>query len=517
MSARGRSADEREVVPRWRDFRTTVMTGELASTVGGVPIDAKDEIARLRSEFADNPDIFFAADYFGALVAARESGTETDRVRQFVIDNSEESSLLRRVATDSVEEEPTPLDQDLNDVQLIDGAQHRVSARRRALRRHPRNPVGWVDLALSMATLGNAAQSRKAMLAALGLAPDSRFVLRSAARLFVHLDEPETAHYFLARSSRTNLDPWLLAADMATSKLAFETIGSDRRARELLISDQFSATALSELASELGSEELRSGNDKRGRRLFQQALIEPTENAVAQAASLAERLGLEVPANHLEISRGFEARAITVAREGEWSAAVVQARQWHLDQPFALEPAIFGSYAAGLGANDHESAIQIASAGLRIHPTDPILNNNAAFALAHLDRVDEAERHIRHAPDSGSDENSAIYRATRGLIAFRAGRITEARDLYQSAITDLAEIGRREQAAMAVAMWALEEQRLESPVAHEVFELVERLAGTDDSPELETLRQRYVDRAANARAADSSSIKLSKWTGPFGV
>jgi hypothetical protein len=57
------------------------------------------------------------------------------------------------------------------------------------------------------------------MMTALQLAPQNRHVLRSAARLFLHVGDPECAHDLVARNDATKNDPWLIAAEIAIAYL----------------------------------------------------------------------------------------------------------------------------------------------------------------------------------------------------------------------------------------------------------------------------------------------------------
>ena len=52
-------------------------------------------------------------------------------------------------------------------------------------------------------------------MVALQLAPTNRHVLRSASRLFLHLDDSERAYDIIAQSDATVDDPWLIAAELS--------------------------------------------------------------------------------------------------------------------------------------------------------------------------------------------------------------------------------------------------------------------------------------------------------------
>src|SRR5262249_14991627 len=152
------------------------------------------------------------------------------------------------------------------------------------LRTAPRTPLFWTELARWYASLGQRDPADHAMRVALELSPSHRFVPRSAARLSLHLDDPERAHSLLRRAERTQTDPWLLAAEIAIAPLAGERSRWMKHGRRVVESQRFHPTAVSELASALATEAFMAGSGRDARRLFECSLELPTENAVAQAA-----------------------------------------------------------------------------------------------------------------------------------------------------------------------------------------------------------------------------------------
>ena len=376
-------SEERQVVPRWRSFANTVSTGELDSLQMASREARSAELSLLRDTQASSPSLYAAADLLSALISDEQHGPESDALMDYVAANHALPATLAALHRElRTPKEASQSDQGNGHTVLQAGVGAVISAvqgARRRLQAQPRNAVTWVDLALAHATLGSDKRAVRAMETAIALAPNSRFVLRAASRLFVHMEEPGKANYILNSTPRVHVDPWLLAAEMSTAQLANGRFSNVRAARELLSSENFRPLALSELASELATGEVQAGRDRRARMLFEQAFIEPTENAVAQAAALAELSDLRLHPSLLQVERGFEARAISHARLGEWTAATAEAFSWQIDQPFALEPILYGTYTASLGSSDFASAIELAYRGLRAHPLDPMLNNNAAL------------------------------------------------------------------------------------------------------------------------------------------
>ena len=505
MTARSSNSEDRQVIPRWRLFAETLATGELSALTSAPRESVEKELQALRAAHVETPNLYTAADLLSALIASGAASAEVDDLTEALLVDGRIPRPLQSMLSG-------PLNRAGNIAEsahlTMDSSGSRAMTTVRQLRtrlpKFPRNAVSWVDLALAYTTLGLNTKAERAMETALALAPHSRFVLRSASRLFVHLGEFDRAYTVLSENPRTSQDPWLLAAELSTSQLAFGRFANIRVAREALASRSFSPLALSELASEVATGEVYSGHDKRARHLFAQALIHPNENAVAQAASLAEKGDLRLDPAIFEINRGFEARAITHAQHAAWSLATEEARRWHEDEPFALDPVTFGSYAAALGAADYETALALAENGLRAHPDEPVLRNNAAFSLANLNRTAEARGHLDHIRTGSSDPDADIYLATEGLVLFREGSLLAGRSAYQRAIEGLVRANRESTGAIAAILWAAEETRLQTPIAPQAVRLAREGADRFPTPESQTLIERLDQIAASNAGGESS-------------
>ena len=190
----------------------------------------------------------------------------------------------------------------------------RAKQYRRWLRAEPRDSIAWVDLARLYATLGARTHAARCMTIASQLAPDNRFVLRAATRLWVHLDDPERAHDVVARQiGTTSPDPWLLAAEIAACRAARRPQKRVKVAQRVLGAGGAGSQTerpLSELAAALATLELEAGAMRKSRRLFGRALECPTENSIAQAAWASTRdVGIELHSRYLEYANAFEARS----------------------------------------------------------------------------------------------------------------------------------------------------------------------------------------------------------------
>jgi hypothetical protein len=154
---------------------------------------------------------------------------------------------------------------------------------RRRTREHPKDALAWVELALHQTISGKVEQARRSMMVALQLAPNNRHVLRSASRLFLHLGDPAHAHDLLINSPATRNDPWLIAAEVTLSELAERDPRFYKRGVALIEDGGLVPHHIAELAGAVGTVELVGGNRKRARKMFNQSLVDPTANALAQA------------------------------------------------------------------------------------------------------------------------------------------------------------------------------------------------------------------------------------------
>lgn len=429
---------DRNVIPRWREFKATASTGELESLRSPrhpVPDDGT-ELNERRQAWENHPTLAYAGDFVGtAMVLGHEE--EAIEAAEFILRSDSAVPLgLRRLACAAL-----GMEDELTDVSFptVSETCRLIHNLRRRIMDAPRNAVALVDLARYYAALGQNTPAVKVMKRALILAPDNRFVLRSATRLFVANNDLEAAHDYLSRSPRTKTDPWLLASEVAVATEAGGVSRFVKEGQRLLDQASFAPSDTAELASALAKLDLNSFNLKNARRLFRRSLQSPTENALAQAGWVSQQLsGIEVPVALFDQPCSYEANARRFYQASDWRSALRFYREWLHDEPFSSQPAETGSYLAGVTVGDYILSEQFAREGLLTHKKDPTLLNNLAVALAHQDRLEEAREVYSTINPTGVDlSTQVVLQATRGLLQFRAGNMEEGRILYRDAI-DLA-------------------------------------------------------------------------------
>lgn len=450
----------RQIIPRWRDSSQTLGTLELAPLSLQKPqafLGADDELAKRLKDWQSEHGNVFASDLIGtALVIDKnaEAATAAEHILSHKADATPAMIALANQLLIRLKGKAPRVDQQ-------GSPNHKAEIRtlRQKVNREPRNPIAWVDMARHYTNLGLHQQAKLSLAKATALAPDHRFVIRSAARFFLHIGDPEHALALLRRASRLKSDPWLLAADIATSAIAKKTPKHTKAAKQLLEEDRFLPGQITELASALGTLELEHGSNKQSRKLFTQSLILPTENTVAQAEWVSKKLGTTiVEAKHLELAKTFEARAIGAYNNDRFSNAFDNAMAWLLDEPFSTKPAQFAAFVSSVALEDYESAVRVAKAGLSANPSNQGLRNSVVFALTLAGKLEEARQAFAEVNfQSASEYEKILLTATRGLLAYRLGDRITGNAAYNVAVEAATMAKLPAVHAAALAYWAREE------------------------------------------------------------
>lgn len=438
---------KRDVIPRWRSFDKTVELKEVVNIASlAPPRSVNTQIFQTRmQEWERNKTVPFAGDLLSTAFVLGK-GNEVKDVAQFVVDSDAPhsgKSLALRI-----------LGVDLPKVTFgVDDDKLRAWIRftRDRIRLYPRDAFSWVDLALGYSSLGQKEKASKAIWSALQLAPDDRFVLRAAARFFTHIDDCRTAHNILKGSQRTKQDPWLIAAEIATARACDRSPKFFKFGCEMIKSRSFQPYDLSELATSVGMVELSNNRIKRVKDYLKVALINPTENTIAQAHwAVRHEDKLRLDEHNLNPALSFEAGALLNFREGDWNSAIAHAEKWRADQPFSNRPAILATYIANGPLDDAKRGCDIAKESLKANPDNPYILNNIAIAFARQGNVKEAQKYYNRIKiDPDDEKRQIIHTATQGLILYRSGQHEAGFRKYAKAILLAQRIGNHELIARA--------------------------------------------------------------------
>ena len=195
---------KREVVPRWRRFRSAAKKAELLSLKQAEVADVETELSEHRKEASENPhDEWITADYLSAALAAEARPVEIGTAATTLLNQTEDpvlqafAQVVLKSLNDAYTAEPVTLSADPKTEAVF-----RVQEARTRLRDFPRDAVTRIDLALAHTILGNIKAARKEVSTAIRLAGTNRFVLRSAAAFFIEIEEPDAVSIWSSEHQR---------------------------------------------------------------------------------------------------------------------------------------------------------------------------------------------------------------------------------------------------------------------------------------------------------------------------
>ena len=427
--------DERRVVPRWREFHRTLQTSrELGRPVRKGPVpDPGGHFERLLAIWKSGKTLIAAYDLVCAAIV-------TGRV-----DEIPEAVGFLRQTPDLSEELRSSV---LSDSYLVDYStfalsglkEHgKIAYMKSVVRTYPRNAVCWTDLALLYCRVGVVHKASRCMDIALALAPNNRYVLRSACRYFVHIDDMQRAIWVLRRARRTKHDPWLMASEIACSHIVGESSPLLKRGARMLDANDLPPWFVTELAASVGTFELKNGSRRQARRQFKVGAKNPNDNVKAQLQWLRIADVDMVPSEEVDLEGDFdhEARALSCRVDGDWRGAIASCERWGDDEVYSERPFCLGSYVAIEALGDAPSAEALLRKGLVANRRDTILLNNLAVALAMQGKVDEARSRLSDARRTASGlgtVDAVTLKATEGLVEYRDKNIAHGRACYFDAI-----------------------------------------------------------------------------------
>jgi tetratricopeptide (TPR) repeat protein len=450
---------QRRIVPRWRPSSLASASEDFASLKKSpvrVQVSTVQKGESLRA-FNDERSLGTASE---ALAEALLEGNvdAAKRCAVYIRQNAASApALLLRLANETSGGELPP----------STGAPD-VAHCRSLLKLSPRNAAVWADMSRHYSSQGDKRQAMRCMQTALQLAPDHRWMLRTASRFLVHQQDYAAAHKLLANHPRTKSDPWLMAAELACAHIAGKVPKSWKVGNDALRYDRFSAMHVSELATAIGMMELEGGNRKLARKLVQRALIAPTENTLAQVIWAKEDKHLGdgiVGLDKLVRARGdaFEASYKIGLRQGDFQGAIKACQRWMDDEPFAARPKMEATFVASL-LDDYDLIERIAQATLR---TDGKLSQememNVMFAELSSGRINTAEPEVAAKTKSRLEAvinvggPLAVHAtANLALLSYRSGNPEVGRNLYRVAIDTARKQDGFEYASLAATFAARE-------------------------------------------------------------
>ena len=465
------SRDPRKLLPRWRSPTTALKLRERDPSTDtgsrdGITSDHRGEMALLRDAWLRSQTPTFARALVDGAIVTGLFGYAHDAAQTLVNEAVDPTtrSFARLVLGHEHEYDVSDSHRELVEVKYR-SPDPSIARLRRRLRMMPRDPLTWITLARRHFVHGHKDLAERELRIAHALAPNDRYVARAAARFFLHHDLLDDAAAVLRRTPSTMHDPWLMAVAILIGRMRGGSYTLVKRGMAMLERRAFAPRAVSELATLVGTAERAHGKARAGRKWLRLALMDPTENVVAQMQYLRRR-----------VTRGgdwepqaFEAKAWWSLEEHNVAASAEALTLWQKDEPFSRDAALLGAWVHGTAAGDFDKGLSGLLAARLVCPLDPGLIAQEVYVRAELGDLVGADHllatrlpiAIRRSGRSPDDIRWAVLmEADRGMISFRRGMREQGRAQYQSAV---ALAGKRQQyrnMAMAARWhWIREECR----------------------------------------------------------
>lgn len=448
--------DKRNVLPNWRSYIKTAISGEFQSSNKqnfSIPLFPLDEYI---FAWKENKNIPFASDLVSAAMTnGQTENLEVLEAAKYIIAHSEDCSNTQVICAQSILSD-NKFKNIRNDIGLADKlscikdkeTHYRESIRilKQQNLLFPYNAINYCELARYYANLGQWEKAKKMMHTAILLAPESRYISRSAARLFSHIEEYDVAHKVLIKNPGLLKDPWIIASEIAVNTAIGRSSKYIKRGQELIASGNYNPFSCSELASALATLEINHGNRKKCRNYMNIALQRPNDNSLAQAEWIIHKdqnVGF-IFGDYSYLQNKAEADCRYAYFREDYSTALSVGVDWIADYPFDLDPIYFTAEMAYTYLKKYDTAIDIINLGLRSNPEDLGLLNNLAYCYALSGQVLKAESildKINLNAINVPNNTKICLTATRGLVEYRKGNIESGRMLYMKAMTDAQGLG----------------------------------------------------------------------------
>lgn len=423
--------EDRRIVPLWKSF---------AASIPELKVSRKDELERgdiysYIQDWQKNPNIANAGDLIGAAIV--QNGIEDANVKaaiEYVLSHKDMSSNPLYNVACGLSGEDIPVVETIDDLKYTQQIAHLKAI----LRNYPLDAICHVEIARLYLMLGQQEHAKYHMEWALRLDSNSRYVVRAAARYYLHNKDKEKAQQIVRSCQMYKRDPWLLAAEISLSQLRGTTSREIKRGIDLIESGNYSNFELTELCSAIATEEMINGAFTKSRRLFNKSLIAPNDNSVAQAQWVnennnmqLERMGIvQVP------EKFWEANAYRYFAHEDYERSLECSKQWVCQEMFSTRATMYAYRIAATYMQNMEEGEKILRDSIRTNKENNLLLNDYAYTLALNGKPEEAAKQISKVKIEGEDNFEVMIcaTATKGLVAFRLHDTEKGHQLYREAI-----------------------------------------------------------------------------------
>jgi tetratricopeptide (TPR) repeat protein len=424
---------KRCVIPKWRPLDDISKRRDIEMPRTKPFLLSPSTVSKLEAdyrEFTLNPNPFIASDIMGAAYVVGEVRIATEMARHV-----KKSSILLKPTIELANRILHGEDA----VRPVDNIQIRISQLKRKLYQSPKNPLLSVELARLYTIKGQLEKASRSIVTALALAPSNRYVIRSAARFYIHCGDLESAWHYVKRALALCYDPWIDATLINIGLMLKKSPPQSSRKTPMTVPDA-SVFCYSELLESHGILELNSGNEQKAKKCFKVAWKDPSENVVTHGEWVLRNIltGL-LSSVKLDLHSSPEAEAWNHFGMLNLEPSMNAIRDWGLQEPFSRHPWLLGS-AVACHLSRYQEAAEQAKLGLLANPRDFLLHNNLAFALIKSGKRQEAEAVLKSSPEPEPGAEVVVDLATRALLEYKNGNIVKGRCLYLEAIDECDKI-----------------------------------------------------------------------------
>jgi len=494
------SEHSRYVVPQWTPFAIAAAQPEIRSF--GAVARANKKLSQAEfltdlQDFREKPTPHLASDLMGVAVVLGQDDIARE-LAQYVGRYPALGPVALKMAAHvaggfTLTSEPS-----------IEQYRREIQRQKKFLAEFGRDPIVWIERALNYALLGMNDKAKRCVVVALNLAPRDRYVVRSAIRFFIHIDDWGQAFHYARIAASGNNDPWIVAPFLTVATHLQKLPSSIKPLLKAAI-DSNEHFHYSELREAFGTLEILHGADARARKIFRQAWIEPAKSVITHSQwVLREKLPGLSGSVTVDFTQSSQAMSWIKSTRLDFAGALACLRNWAFEEPYSVAPYLQMSWIECL-EDRFGAAVQTLKSGLVANPKDLHLHNNLAFALLKLGKDREAAEAFATVKASGDFEEDVAYLATNGLLLMRRGELGEGRRYYGDALQKTKKRKERILAIRVVLNYLASELDVTGTVDGRVLEVVTRaLKGERDSSVLGTtqsLRRRL--QAARAGVEDA--------------
>lgn len=418
---------QRKLLPTWKEFNNSIPELQPLHPTN----ISKGNISSFVQDWKSCKNIANAGDLISAaIINARTDIEEVIEAANYVLYANEAHSVALSNTSKSI-------------LKISDGVDfakyEKIAQMKKLLIEYPTDAILHIEIARNYLLLGQIAQAQGHVETALYIDHHNRYVVRCAARFYIHLKDYERALRIIRASLLTKSDPWLMASEIGISQIVDKTSNNIKRGLTLINSNNFNVFDITELCSAIGTQELMSGAYSKSRKLLNTSLRQPNSNSLAQAKWIFNEENLDLNFENVNLDSGnfWEAKCYGAFKIEDYLHSLDFAKQWIAQEPYSTRAIL---YAYGLSVNylyDLSSGEEIMKKALETHIGNPTFINNYAYTLVLDGQVELAEDIITKVKKNNfslTDIEDICLTATKGMISFRKGDAKNGSLLYLNAI-----------------------------------------------------------------------------------